>query len=202
MSTICTILGKNGLGATGLVAVALLLGSGCSPKSEGGTGENSTKPANASNKNASALLVDAGDAKEKKDWKTALASLDLVIADPKATVEERSLAWQDKVVCEGRLHGDAAASAALKKLEDAKIDFEAKYYFQMGNELKDADLLHAALDVITVATEKFKDDKLRKKQLRKFARDLNAKLEAAGDTAGSEKLKGLGYLGGSDEDDE
>ena len=125
-----------------------------------------------------------------------------MIADPKATAEERSLAWQDKVVCEGRFHGDAAASAALQKLEDAKIDFEAKYYFQMGNELKDADLLHAALDVITVATEKFKGDKLRKKQLRKFARDLNIKLEAAGDTAGTEKLKGLGYLNSSDEDDE
>ncbi len=184
MSSICTL-----LGTTGLVAVTLLLGSACSPKSERGTG-------------ASALLVDAGDAKDKKDWKTALASLDLVIADPKATAEERSLAWQDKVVCEGRFHGDAAASAALQKLEDAKIDFEAKYYFQMGNELKDADLLHAALDVITVATEKFKGDKLRKKQLRKFARDLNIKLEAAGDTAGTEKLKGLGYLNSSDEDDE
>jgi hypothetical protein len=195
MSTLCRC-----FGTTGLLALALVLGAGCNKEAAGGS--KSDGHAAASNQSASALLVEAGDAKEGKNWKKALDRLDLVLADPKATVEERSLAWQDKVVCTGLLDGDAAASATIKKLEDSKFDLEAKYYFQMGNELKDADLLHAALDVITVATEKFKGDKLRKKQLRKFAKDLNAKLVAAGDTKGSDTLKGLGYLGGSDDDDE
>jgi hypothetical protein len=195
MSTLC-----RSFGTTGLLALALVLGAGCGKEPAGSS--NSDVHAAASNKSASALLVEAGDAKEGKDWKKALDRLDLVLADSKATVEEKSLAWQDKVVCTGRLDGDAAASATLKKLEDSKFDLEAKYYFQMGNELKDADLLHAALDVITVATEKFKGDKLRSRQLRKFAKDLNAKLVAAGDTEGSKKLASLGYLGGSDDDDE
>lgn len=202
MSTICTFLGMTGLGTTGLVAVALLLGAGCSPKSEGGTGENATKPANASNKSAGTLLLDAGDAIEKSDWKAALASLDLVIADPKANAEEKSTAWQQKVVCEGRVGGDDAASAALKKIEDGKVELEAKYYFRMCQDLSDAGLLHTAIEVVEKAKAKFGSDPKLNKQLRLLARKLNKKLVAAGDTAGSEKLKNLGYLGGSDEDDE
>jgi hypothetical protein len=196
MSSICTL-----LGTTGLVALTLLFGSGCSPKSEGGAGGNSSKPANASNKNAGALLLDAGDAMEKSDWKAALASLDLVIADPKASVEEKSTAWQEKVVCEGRAGGDDAASAVLKKIEDGKVELEAKYYFRMCQELSDAGLLHTAIEVVEKAKAKFGSDPKLNKQLRLLARKLNKKLVEAGDTAGSEKLKSLGYLTGSDDDE-
>jgi hypothetical protein len=196
MSSICTL-----LGTTGLVALTLLLGSGCSPKSEGGAGGNSSKPANASNKNAGALLLDAGDAMEKSDWKAALASLDLVIADPKASVEEKSTAWQEKVVCEGRVGGDAAASAAVKKIEDGKVELEAKYYFKMIAGLSEGGQLTAALGVVEICTVKYKADTKLHKQLKRLARELNKKFIAAGDTASSEKLAGLGYLGGSDDDE-
>src|SRR5215475_8265536 len=98
------LLGTFGVAALGAAIGAALL-AGCSEKSGGGSGSSAN--AATSNKSAGALLVDAGDAMEKGEWKAALADVDLVIADAKASVEDKSTAWQDKVVCEGRLNGDA-----------------------------------------------------------------------------------------------
>lgn len=151
---------------------------------------------------AAKLLDEATAAMGSDDLKTALAKLDRVLADPKATADERSEAWQEKVVCEGRVNGDDAAIAALAKLTDAKVELTVNQYAKMGNDLAEADRLKAALAVIERATEKYKGDAAAKKSLGKLAKMLGAKLAAAGDSASEAKLKSLGYLGSSSDDDD
>ena len=56
--------------------------------------------------------------------------------------------------------------------------------------------------VIEKANDKYKDDKAAKKQLKRLALRLQELLKAAGDSAGVDKLKSLGYLGGGEDDEE
>jgi secreted PhoX family phosphatase len=164
--------------------------------------EASHGSAAAGGKSASALLEEATAMMGSDEWKGALAKVDLVLADGKATAQEKSEAWQAKVVCEGRVNGDDAAIAALSKLTEAKVELTPNQYAKMGNDLAEADRLKAALAVIERATEKYKHDPTAKKQLGRLASMLGKKLEAAGDSDSQKKLKALGYLGGSSEDEE
>lgn len=158
--------------------------------------------ASAGGKSSAQLLEEATAALGGDDCKTALAKVSLVLADPKATAEERSEAWQEKVVCEGRVNGDDAAIAALAKMGDAKVELTVNQYAKMGNDLAEADRLKAALAVIEKATEKYKGDAAAKKSLGKLAKMLSAKLAAAGDSESQKKLQSLGYLGSSSDDDD
>lgn len=158
--------------------------------------------ASAGGKSSAQLLEEATAAMGGDDCKTALAKLSFVLADPKATAEERAEAWQESVVCEGRVNGDDAAIAALAKMTDAKVELTVSQYAKTGNDLAEADRLKAALAVIEKATEKYKGDAAARKSLGKLAKMLAAKLATAGDSASEAKLKSLGYLGSSSEDDE
>jgi hypothetical protein len=143
----------------------------------------------------------AQTATDAKDWKTALAELDLVIADPKATGEEKSQAWADKVYCEALANGDDAAKSMLKKADDAKVEFTALQYYKLGTSLKDADRFDLAIEVVTIATKKFENDAKAKSYFDKLAKQLLKKLKAAGNTDGAEKLRAIGYASGDDEDE-
>jgi hypothetical protein len=184
--------------AAALIAVTTL--SACS-KDEGKSGSTGSAAAVGS-KSAAALLEEGTAAMGSDEWKPALAKFDLVLADAKATAEEKAEAWQDKVVCEGHVNGDDGAIAALTKLSDAKVQLTPNQYAKMGNDLSEADRLKAALAVIERATEQFKGDAAAKKSLGKLAKMLAAKLAAAGDSASEDKLKSLGYLGTSSDDDD
>jgi hypothetical protein len=164
--------------------------------------EKAGGPTSAGGKSSATLLDEATAAIGSDDFKTALGKLDPVLADPKARPEERVEAWQEKVVCEGRVNGDDAAIAALAKLTEAKVELTANQYAKMGNDLADGDRLKAALAVIERATEKYKGDAAAKKSLKGLAKMLGAKLAAAGDSASEAKLKSLGYLSSSSDDDE
>jgi hypothetical protein len=180
--------------AATLIAAALLAATpigACSHDDGGGASASAA----AGGKSAATLLEEGTAAMGSDEWKGALAKFDLVLADPKATTEEKAEAWQDKVVCEGRVNGDEGAIAALAKLTDAKVQLTANQYAKMGNDLSEADRLKAALAVIERATEKFKGDAAAKKSLGKLAKMLAAKLAEAGDSASQDKLKSLGYLG-------
>jgi outer membrane protein assembly factor BamD (BamD/ComL family) len=170
----------------------------CSHKEES---SESTHASGADGKSPSALLEAATAAMGSDEWKEALAKFDQLLADSKATAEEKAEGWQGKVVCEGHVNGDDGAIAALAKLTDAKVDLAAKQYAKMGNDLSDANKLKAALAVIERATEKFKGDPNAKKLFGKLAKNLAKKLAAEGDNASVAKLGALGYLGASSEDD-
>jgi len=175
---------------------ALLL-AGC--KEESGT--NGGSNAATSGKSAATLLKDAGKAIADEQWKAALTSLDAVIADPKATAQEKSSAWEDKVICEGRANGEEAAIAAVKKLAAAKAELTASQFAKIAGDLRDVNQLNAALAVIEVGTEKFKGDPNAKKLFKRFAKSLAERLQSSNNTEGIDKLKSLGYLGGDDDED-
>jgi hypothetical protein len=159
--------------------------------------------ASATGKTPAALLEEANTAIGSDDWNGALAVIDAAIAHPKLTPEERALAWQDKVVCEGHVNGDAGAIAALEQALEAKVEWNAAQYFKLGNDLNEAERLHAALAVVEAGTKKFEGEKTAKKLLSKLAAQLAKNLQAAGDTESLNKLSSLGYLGSSSgEEDE
>jgi hypothetical protein len=187
------------------ISIVLLATSACDgDKAKTSSGpapaDGSPKTAAPSGKSATELLESAESSMQSKEWKSALASLDAVVADAKATGEEKAQAWPDKVFCEVMAGGQGVAKASLQKMADSKAEVGADKYFKLGNELAEADQLQAALDVIGAATERFKGDAKAKKNLTKLAKNLAQKLQASGDTAGTNQLKSLGYLGGGDDD--
>lgn len=184
------------------IAAALLIAIPFAACSHDEASHGSSAGGGGGGKSASALLEEATALMGSDEWKGALAKVDLVLKDGKATTEERAEAWQAKVVCEGRVSGDDAAIAALAKLTEAKIELTPNQYAKMGNDLAEGDRLKAALAVIERATEKYKGDPTAKKQLGRLAAMLGKKLEAAGDSDSQKKLKALGYLGGSSDEDE
>jgi hypothetical protein len=177
--------------AAPLLALAAAL-AGCSHE---GNDTGATTPA-ASGKSPAALLEEATVLIGSDEFDKALPQFDAVLAHSKSTAEEKASAWQGKVVCEGHVHGDDAAIAALDQLAASKVELSASQYAKMGNDLSDAGKNGPALKVIEVATEKFKGDENTRKLLGRVAKNLRKKLEAAGDTAGIAKLKSLGYVGG------
>lgn len=176
----------------------LLIASACNKESNG----SGSHEASGASKPVSARLDDAATAMEAKEWSKALASLDAALADARATNDEKVQVWQDKVLCEAHANGEAAASAALKKMEESGVAMTANQYAKLGNDLGDANHLTAAVDVIEAATKKFGDDPLVRKNLKRLARNLQERLTAAGDQAALDRLKGLGYLSSSEDEEE
>ncbi len=66
----------------------------------------------------------------------------------------------------------------------------------MIQELTDADRLEAAVAAIAAGTERFKGDETTKAKFEKAAEILNDRMAEKGDTAGQDKLRALGYVGG------
>lgn len=175
----------------------LLIASACNDAPDSGTGG-----ASAAAKTVSALLDDASTAIDAGEWSKAIVSLDAAIADPKATADEKALAWQDKVLCEAQATGDPAAIATLHKLVDAKVELTPDQFAKLGIDLANADKTDASLEVIAVATKKFAGDKRVKTKLTRLASLLEQKFAASGNTAGTDKLNALGYLGNTSDDEE
>ena len=172
------------------IALCAVLSGACKEKSsDGGTS------AAASGKAASVLLDEASDAMDRKEWTTALSRFDVVVADPKATADEKASAWEDKVICEGHAHDDAAAIAAIEKMKVAKVELTASQYGRMIQELTAADRLDAAVAAIAAGTERFKGDEATKAKFEKAAEILSDRMAEKGDTAGQDKLRALGYVG-------
>ncbi len=176
--------------ALALALAPLVLGAaiGCS-------NESSARGGSSASKSVSACLDDASAAIEAKEWKTALVSLDAAIADARATRDEKVQAWQDKILCESQLGGDEAGKKSVHDLADAKIDMTPSDFAKLGGDLANADQLVVALAVLEVATKRFEGDASAKSLFAQFAKRLQAKFEASGDTAGQAALRGLGYLG-------
>jgi hypothetical protein len=160
------------------------------------------KPTNAATKSVAALLDEAAAAMEKDDWKQARTSLELALADGRATADERAQAWQDKVLCAARAAGDDAGIAALHKLVESKLELTPDQFGKLGTSLAQADRDQAALKVIEIATDRFGKDKAARKKLERLARLLQAKFAASGNAEGSKQLDQLGYLGGSTDEEE
>jgi hypothetical protein len=185
------------VGVAALVTAAVsvgLFGAGCNNKSSDGGG------AAGASKSASAMLDDAQTAMNAEDWKTAIAALDAVIADPKAGAEDKVQAWQDKVMCEARGNGDQAAIATLQKMDDAKVAMTPSQFAKLGGDLANADKPEVSLKVLEIATKRYEHDEAAKKLFKKFAANLRKKFAASGDAAGQQKLDSLGYLGGSEDE--
>ena len=178
-------------GFAALVVAATLVAS-CKPSDSGG--------AAGSSKTASQLLDDAQTAIDAQDWKTALAALDAVIADPKASADDKVVAWQDKVMCEAQANGDAAAIAVLQRIETENVAMTPSQFAKLGGDLANADKPDVSLKVLEIATKRFEHDEAAKKLFKKFASNLRKRFAASGDAAGQQKLDSLGYLSGSEDE--
>lgn len=160
-----------------------------------------SNPAPTAGKSASQLLDDATAAAGKEDWKAALVALDAVLADPKATADEKALAWGDKITAAARGTGDDAGKAAVQQMAASGGSLSAEQFASLGIALAEADHPKVALDLLGLATAKFGSDAAVKKKLEKVARYCQKKFEESGDSAALDDLRKLGYLGAEGEDE-
>ncbi len=148
-------------------------------------------------KSVATLLDDASTSLQAEDWKTALVSLDAALADSKATAEEKTQAWMDKITAESCGNGDDAGKGAVQKMVAAGVSLTAEQFASRGLSLADAGHGKVSIDLLKVATEKFGADPVVHKRLKRVAK----KCAASGDADDLASLKALGYLS-SDTDDE
>jgi hypothetical protein len=158
--------------------------------------------AGASTKPPAELVNEATAAVEAKEWPKALANASAVLGDSRATAEEKSLAWPIRILAEANVNGVEGAKKAVADLGASGTRLEVETYRDVGLELANTNAAEAALEVLTIATAQHGSDPELKKKLKSLAKYVQGKLEESGDSAGLDKLKGLGYLSGSDDEEE
>jgi hypothetical protein len=179
-----------------LLPLSLLAACGDDPAPPG------SSPAAISGKSASELLGDADTAEQAGDWKAVLAFADGALADAKATGEEKQAAWLRKISAEAHVNGVDSAKAALEKMGAGNDVPAAGKLASLASDLVEAELAAAAVEVVAAATARYGTDPAVRKQLNRVAKMCKEKLEASGDAGSLDKLKSLGYLSTSDEDEE
>lgn len=186
---------RTPLVAASVAAVLSFAGCSDSGSAESGGGGGSAK-------STVDLLNDASDRMQDEDWAAATSLLDAVLARADATRDDKVQAWQDKVVCVAQASGEDAAKQTVAALAASGVEFAADDFAKLGVDLATADKLQSALEVIKVADDRFKDDPEVKKKLKGLGKMLAAKFAASGDSEGLDQLSALGYLSGSDDEDE
>ena len=180
-----------------LASILSLAVAACSDSSNG-----SGSGAVASTKPPAELLNDATAAVEAKEWPKALSSAQAVLGDSRATAEEKAGAWPVRILAEANVNGVEGAKKAVAELGATGTRLEVETYRDVGFELANSNAAEAALDVLTIATAQHGADPAMKKKLKSLAKYVQGKLEESGDSAGLDELKKLGYLSGSDDEEE